>query len=107
MFRKYQINIKQRYIQLPRFQIYPETELACKYNTSFYKTQYSKTLAKYGKDFDMNTGKLIFKPNPTHHISNSNERSYIPITFLKTQEELVENFDHKSKAVHAYKNYHL
>ena len=31
----------------------------------------------------MNTGKLIINPNPTHHISNSDENSYIPVIFLK------------------------
>ena len=31
----------------------------------------------------MNTGKLIFNPNPTHCISNQNENSYIAVTFLK------------------------
>ena len=30
--------------KLTRFQIYPETELACKYNKSIYKTQYSELL---------------------------------------------------------------
>ena len=63
-------NVNKTKLKITRFQIYPETELVCKYNTSFYKTQYSKILVEYGKGFDMKTGKLIFKPNPTYHISN-------------------------------------
>ena len=49
----------------------------------------------------MSTRKLIIYPNPTHQISNLDENSYIPITFLKkkTQNELVEYFDYKTKAV--------
>ena len=35
-------NINKIEDKLTRFQIYPETELACKYNTPFYKTQYSE-----------------------------------------------------------------
>ena len=31
----------------------------------------------------MNIGKLIINPNPTHHISNRDENSYISVTFLK------------------------
>ena len=43
--------------KLTRFQIYPETELACKYKTPLYKTQYSEILVEYKKGFEMNTGK--------------------------------------------------
>ena len=68
---------------MTRFQIYPETELASNYKTPFYKTQYSKTLAECEKGFNMNTGKLIISPNATHYISNHDENSYIPVTFLK------------------------
>ena len=32
--------------KLTRFQIYPETELACKYNKPVYKTQYSEILVE-------------------------------------------------------------
>ena len=32
--------------KLTRFQIYPETEIACKYNKPLYKTQYSEILSK-------------------------------------------------------------
>ena len=31
----------------------------------------------------MNTGKLLINLNPTHHISNNDENSYIQVTFLK------------------------
>ena len=51
------------------FQIYPETELACKHNTPFYKTQYSKIVFEYKKCFDMKTGKLIVNPTSTYHSS--------------------------------------
>ena len=33
--------------KLTRFQIYPETELACKYKTPFYETQNSEVLVEY------------------------------------------------------------
>ena len=32
--------------KLTHFQIYPETELACKYNKPLYKTQYSENLVQ-------------------------------------------------------------
>ena len=44
---------------MTQFQIYPETELACKYNKPLYKTQHSEILVEYEDGFDMNTGKLI------------------------------------------------
>ena len=76
--------------KLTRFQVYPETELACKKNTPLSKRQYSE-IVDYEKDFDMKTGKLIINPNLTHHSSNNDKNSYIPVTFLKTQEILVDN----------------
>ena len=54
----------------------------------------------------MKTEKLIYVQHPTHHNSICDENSYIPVTLLKTQEEVVENLNHKTKAVHIYKNYH-
>ena len=72
-------NIENKLIQ---FQIYPETELACKYNTPLYKTQYSEILVEYEKSFNMNTGKLIISQYPTYHNKND-ENSYIPVKFLK------------------------
>ena len=68
--------------KLTRFQIYPETELACKYKKPLYKTQYSE----YEQGFDMNTGKLIIHPNSAHY-STSDENSNIPVNVLKTQEK--------------------
>ena len=80
-------NFKLRNIQnlenkLTRFQIYPETELACKYTKPLYKTQYSEILVEYEKGFDMNTGKLLIHPMATSH-STSDENSYIPVNLLK------------------------
>ena len=46
-------NIDGLEIKLPRFQIYPETELACKYKTPVYKTQNSEILVEYEKGFDV------------------------------------------------------
>ena len=36
--------------KLTRFQIYQETELACKYRNPLHKTQYSEILVEYEKD---------------------------------------------------------
>ena len=54
--------------KLTRFQIYPETELACKYKKPIYKTQYSEILVEYEHGFDMNTGHLIVDPINPHLI---------------------------------------
>ena len=62
--------------KLTRFLIYPETELACKYNKALYKTQFSETLVEYEQDFDMNTGKLIIHPHATQY-STCDKNSYI------------------------------
>ena len=43
--------------KLTRFQVYQETEFACKYSNPLYKTQYSEILVEYEKGFDMTTGK--------------------------------------------------
>ena len=53
-------NIDNRNIEnkLTRFQIYQETELACKYRNPLHKTQYSEILVEYEKGFDMTTGKV-------------------------------------------------
>ena len=45
--------------KLTRFQIYPETELACKYSKPLYKTQYSEIPVEYENGYDKNTGNLI------------------------------------------------
>ena len=82
-------NIHNTEKKLTRFQIYPETELACKYNKPLYKTQYSEILVVYEQGFDMNTGKFIINPMATHY-STTDENSYIPVNLLKTQETLIE-----------------
>ena len=51
--------------KLTRFQVYPEKELACKYNKPIYKTQYSEILVEYENDFDINAGYLIVNPMAT------------------------------------------
>ena len=69
-------------IKLTRFQLYPETELACKYTKPLYKTQYSEILVENEEGFDMNTGKLNIHPMATSH-STTDENSYVPVQFLK------------------------
>ena len=44
--------------ELTRFEIYHETELACKYQNPLHKTQLSEILVEYDEGFDMTTGKL-------------------------------------------------
>ena len=53
--------------KLTRFQIYQETEIACKYRNPLYKTQYFEILVEYEKGFDMTTGKktLTLMPQVT------------------------------------------
>ena len=70
---------------MTRFQIYPETELACKYTQPLHKTQYSDILFEYEEGFDTNTGKLIKHPMATFH-SATDENSYVPVQFLKNTE---------------------
>ena len=60
-------NIPNKKNKLTRFQLYPETELACKYNKLLYKTQYSELLVEYENGFDMSTGKLIIHQMATSH----------------------------------------
>ena len=68
--------------KLTRFQIHPETELACKYTKPLYKTQYSEILVEYKEGFDMNTGKLTLHPMATSHAA-TDENSYVRVQFLK------------------------
>ena len=68
--------------KLTRFQIYPETELACKYTTPLFKTQYSEILDEYEDGFDVKTGKLIIHPMAKSH-SSTDENSYVPVKFQK------------------------
>ena len=76
--------------KLTRFQIYQETEFACKNRNPLYKTQYSEILVEYDKGFDRTTGKIKFNPYATSHPINE-ETSYIPVNFQKAQVNLVEN----------------
>ena len=69
--------------KLTCFQIYQETEFACKYRNPLYKTQYSEILVEYEKGFDMTTGKIKFDPYATSHPINE-ETSYIPVNFQKS-----------------------
>ena len=68
---------------MTRFQIYQETELACKYRNPLHKTQYSEILVEYKKGFDMNTGKIKIDPYATGHPLNEGT-SYIPVNFQKS-----------------------
>ena len=68
--------------KLTRFQLYPETELACKYNKSLYETQYSEILVEYENGFDMNTRKLFKHQMATHH-SYADKNSYVSVKFQK------------------------
>ena len=61
------INIHKIENEVARFQKYPETQLACKYNKPLYKTQYSEILVEYDNGFDMKTGKLIIHQMATSH----------------------------------------
>ena len=73
-----------------RFQIYPETELACKYNKPIYKTQYSEILVEYENGFDMNTRHLIVNPMATSH-SLTDKNPYVSVNFQNSQDKWVEN----------------
>ena len=68
--------------KLTRFQIYHETEFACKYRNPLNKTQYSGILVEYEKGFDMTTGKIKFDPYATSHPINE-ATSYVPVNLIK------------------------
>ena len=67
---------------MTRFQICPETELACKYTKPLYKTQYSEILVENEEGFDMITGKLNIQIMATSH-STTDENPYVPVQFPK------------------------
>ena len=69
-------NIHNKENKLTRFQLYPETEFACKYKNPQYKTQYLKMLVEYEDGFGMNTGKIIQHQMSTHQ-SYPDENSYV------------------------------
>ena len=73
--------------KLTQFQIYPETELACKYKKPIYKTQYSEILVEYEHGFDMNTGHLIVDPMATSH-SLTDGNPYVSVNFQKNIERI-------------------
>ena len=64
--------------KLTRFQIYPETELACKYK----KPIYTEILVEYEHGFEMNTGHLIVNPMATSH-SLTDGNPYVSVKFQK------------------------
>ena len=68
---------------MTRFQIYHETEFACKYRNPLYKTQYSEILVEYEKGFDMTTGKIKFDPYATSHPINEGT-SYVPVNLYES-----------------------
>ena len=68
--------------QLTRFQIYHETEFACKYKNPLYKTQYSEILVEYEKRFDMTTAKTKIDPYATSHPINEGT-PYVPVNLIK------------------------
>ena len=76
--------------KLRRFQVYQETEFACKYSNPHYKTQYSEILVEYEKGFDMTTGKIKFDPMP-QIILLTKEHHTSQLTFIKAKVNLVEN----------------
>ena len=78
-------NIPNKKNKLTRFQLCPETELACKYNKTLYKTQYSEILVEYENGFDMSTGKIIIHQMATSH-SYNNQNSYVSVKFQKNAE---------------------
>ena len=65
------------------FQIYQETEFACKYKNPLYKTQYSEVLVEYDKGFDMISGKIKFDPYTASHLNNEGT-PYVPVNLNKS-----------------------
>ena len=69
---------------LTRFQVFQETEVACKYSNSLFKTQCSEILVKYEKGFEMTTGKIKIDPYATSHPIYEGT-SYVPVNFYKSK----------------------
>ena len=90
---------------MTRFQIYQETELACKYRNPLHKTQYSEILVEYEKGFDMTTGKVKIDPYATSHPINEGT-SYIPVNFQKSKSQAGGNLKPHDTRSTVYKNYH-
>ena len=84
--------------KLTRFQVFHETEFACKYKNPLYKTQYSEILVEYDEGFDMTTGKKKFDPYAAHYLINE-DTSYIPVNLRKNAGNLggrLEPYDSES-----------
>ena len=75
--------------KLTRFQIYQETELACKHRNPLHKTQYSEILVEYEKGFDMTTGKKKSTHTPQVILSTKEHHIYQSI-FKKVTVNLVD-----------------
>ena len=69
--------------KLIRFQIYQETEFACKYANPLYKTQYSEILVEYEQGFDMTTRKIKINPHAIAHYKYDG-KPYTPVNFHKS-----------------------
>ena len=69
--------------KLTRFQIYQETEFACKYANPLYKTQYSEILVEYEQGFDMTTGKIKVDPHAAAKYKYDG-KPYTPVIFQKS-----------------------
>ena len=81
-------NIQNIENKLTRFQIYQETEIACKYRNPLHKTQYSEILVEYEKGFDMTTGKkTTLMPQV---ILYTKEHHIYQLTFKKVMVNLVD-----------------
>ena len=79
-------NINNIENKLTRFQIYHETEFACKYTTPLHKTQYSKILVEYEQGFDMTTGKVKVNPHATAKLKYDG-KPYTPVDFQKSRSQ--------------------
>ena len=96
-------NIHNTENKLTRFRLYPETELACKYNKPLYKTQFSEILVEKENGFDMITGKLIIQPMVTSR-SYTDENSYVSVKVQKNTGRTGGKL--KPQDTDVYKNYH-
>ena len=69
--------------KITRFQIYQETEFACKYANPLYKTQYSEILVEYEQGFDKTNGKIKTDPYSIAHYKNDG-KPYTSVNFCKS-----------------------
>ena len=79
-------NINNIENKLTRFQIYHETEFACKYSTPLHKTQYSEILVEYEQGFDMTTRKVKVDPHATAKHKDDG-KPYTPVDFKKSRSQ--------------------